>query len=386
MNTSVLASFASNPSDTKGRLYPEIATPYRNEFQRDKDRIIHSNAFRRLEYKTQVFVNHEGDHYRNRLTHSIEVASVARSLAGALNVSEDLAECVALAHDLGHTPFGHAGEEALNECMKEYGGFCHNAHAIKLLTTLEKRYAAYNGLNLTWEVLDGIAKHNGPLTGNIPEAIVQYDIVHPLELNQFSSMEAQIAATADDIAYHGHDLEDGIRAGMFDLQDLAELDFMDKYVNIVRKEFPEANRNIIIYEAIRHLTHSLINDLLAESRGNIEKHKIRSSLDVRQLGTSLIAFSEEGNSKMASIKSFLFRKVYRNHRVAVVSFKCKHVVTKLFELYMNNHQCMPPEWQERIAQGKSPKPRIIADYIAGMTDRYAIKEFQLFYNITFGNF
>jgi dGTPase len=386
MNSSIFASFASLPSETKGRLYPEIATPYRNEFQRDKDRIIHSNAFRRLEYKTQVFVNHEGDHYRNRLTHSIEVASVARSLAGALNLSEDLAECVALAHDLGHTPFGHAGEEALDECMKDYGGFCHNAHAIKLLTQLEQRYAAYDGLNLTWEVLDGIAKHNGPLTKNIPEAITLYNQKHDLKLDQFSSAEAQIAALADDIAYHGHDLEDGIRANMFDINDLEELDFMNEYLVKVHERFPKANKSIVIYEVIRHLTHKLIEDLLSTSRGNIEKYGVRTNQDVRQLSSPIISFSELGNTQMASIKDFLFRKVYRNHRVSVVSFKCKRVVTKLFELYMNNHECMPTEWQERISLDIAQKPRVIADYIAGMTDRYAIKEFQLFYNITFGNF
>lgn len=382
----LFASYACAPSNTKGRLYKEIKTPYRNEFQRDKDRIIHSNAFRRLEYKTQVFVNHEGDHYRNRLTHSIEVASVARSLASALELSEDLAECVALAHDLGHTPFGHAGEDALDECMKDFGGFCHNAHSIKLLTSLEQRYAAYDGLNLTWEVLDGIAKHNGPLTKDIPEAIAQYNALHDLKLNEYSSAEAQVAALADDIAYHGHDLEDGIRAGLFTIDDLEELDFIHEFVCTVRKRFPNLPAGKMIYEVIRHLTHHFIDDLLFMARTNIKKHGIESEQDIRHLGSTLVEFSDDVLKQIISIKDFLMRRVYRNHRVTVVAFKCKHVVSKLFELYMDNQQCMPPEWQLRITAGKETKPRIISDYIAGMTDRYAIKEYQNFYNLTFSNF
>lgn len=382
----LLASFASAPSHSKGRLHKEIKTPYRNEFQRDKDRIIHSNAFRRLEYKTQVFVNHEGDHYRNRLTHSIEVASVARSLASALELSEDLAECVALAHDLGHTPFGHAGEDALDECMKDFGGFCHNAHSIKLLTSLEQRYAAYDGLNLTWEVLDGIAKHNGPLVKDIPEAISQYNALHDLKLNEHSSAEAQVAALADDIAYHGHDLEDGIRAGLFAISDLEELDFIHEFVCTVRKKFPNLPASKMIYEVIRHLTHHFIDDLLFMARTNIKKHGVESEEDIRQLGSTLVEFSDDVLKQILSIKSFLMRHVYRNHRVTVVAFKCKHVVNKLFELYMDNQQCMPPEWQLRIEVQQETKPRIISDYIAGMTDRYAIKEYQNFYNLTFSNF
>lgn len=380
------ASFASLPLKTKGRLHPEISTPYRNEFQRDKDRIIHSNAFRRLEYKTQVFVNHEGDHYRNRLTHSIEVASVARSIAGALNLSEDLAECVALAHDLGHTPFGHAGEDALDFCMKDYGGFCHNAHAIKLLTELERRYAAYDGLNLSWEVLDGIAKHNGPLTHDIPEAILNYNKENDLELHTFSSAEAQVAALSDDIAYHGHDIEDGMRAGLFSLEELGELDFMNKYLKVVQDKFPRMHRSRVIYEVVRSFTHDMINDLLVTTRDNIAKYAVETSDDVRMLGKPLVEFSNVGLEQIGLIKKFLFKKVYRNQRVLIVALKCKQVVQKLFEVYMDNPDCMPNEWKESIDDGRYTKERIIADYIAGMTDRYAIKEFQVFYNLTFSNF
>lgn len=380
------ASFASQPSNTKGRLHPEIPTLYRNEFQRDKDRIIHSNAFRRLEYKTQVFVNHEGDHYRNRLTHSIEVASLARSIAGALNLSEDLAECIALAHDLGHTPFGHAGEDALDLCMKDHGGFCHNGHAIKLLTELEKRYAAYDGLNLTWEVLDGIAKHNGPLTDDIPEAILNYNKENDLELHTFSSAEAQVASLSDDIAYHGHDIEDGMRAGLFSLEELSELDFMYHYIKQVQDAFPKISRNRVIYEVVRSFNHDMINDLLHTTRNNIKKYAIETSNDVRMLQNPLVEFSDEGLTKIGMIKRFLFSKVYRHQRVLIVTLKCKQVVQKLFEVYMNNPDCMQNEWKESVNTSQYTKERIIADYIAGMTDRYAIKEFQVFYNLTFSNF
>ena len=306
----MLASFASNPLNTKGRLYPEVSTPYRNEFQRDKDRIIHSNAFRRLEYKTQVFINHEGDHYRNRLTHSVEVASVARSLAGALGLFEDLAECIALAHDLGHTPFGHAGEDALNESMKTYGGFSHNAHTIKILTSLEQRYAAYDGLNLTWEVLDGIAKHNGPLTGKLDEAISEYNQIQDLYLDQYSSAEAQVAALSDDIAYNGHDLEDGIRSGLIDIDSLEEIKFLHEYISGIKKKYPDLDPKRMIYETIRHLNHYLINDLLTASRANIIKYKVQTPEDVRLLGRPLIEFSEEGLAQMNLIRKFLTTNIH----------------------------------------------------------------------------
>lgn len=382
----MLSSFASNPLKTKGRLYPEIATPYRNEFQRDKDRIIHSNAFRRLEYKTQVFINHEGDHYRNRLTHSIEVASVARSLAGALGLFEDLAECIALAHDLGHTPFGHAGEDALNESMRDYGGFSHNAHTIKILTCLEQRYAAYDGLNLTWEVLDGIAKHNGPLTGSLSEAIVEYNKIQDLKLEEFSSAEAQVAALSDDIAYNGHDLEDGIRSGLISIDDLEEIKFLDEYITNIKRKYPDLDPKRMIYETVRHLNHYLINDLLTTSRANISKYKIETSEDVRLLGRPLIEFSEEGLAQMNLIRNFLRKNIYKTQYVSVIAYKCKRVVTGLFDLYMDSPDCMPIEWQNRISLEKDSKPRIISDYVAGMTDRFAIKEFESFNNLTFNNF
>lgn len=382
----MLATFATNPLNVNSRLYKEEPTPYRNEFQRDKDRIIHSNAFRRSEYKTQVFINHEGDHYRNRLTHSIEVASVARSIAGALNLSEDLAECIALAHDLGHPPFGHAGEEALDHAMKEYGGFCHNAHSIKILTSLEGRYAAYDGLNLTWEVLEGITKHNGPVTEPIQEAVAEYNKIHNLRLSEFSSAEAQVASFSDDIAYIGHDLEDGIRSKLFTIDDLQELEFIYEFIQIITQKNPNLEASRVIYEAIRYSNHYFINDLLKTSKDNIVNYEIKTPEDVRLLGKPLIEFSPEATIRMQRIKDFLRKTVYHNHYISTISFKCKKVVEGLFKLYMENPECLPPRWQIRIKNAEKSKARIISDYIAGMTDRFAIKEYSSFHNLSFDNF
>lgn len=382
----MLKQYACDPLATKGRLYPEQTTPYRNQFQRDKDRIIHTNAFRRLQYKTQVFINHEGDHYRNRLTHSIEVSGVARSLARALGFCEDLAECVALSHDLGHTPFGHAGEDALDAAMSGYGGFCHNAHSIKLLTSIEKRYAAYNGINLTWEVLEGTAKHNGPVIKDVPLAITEYNKLHPLDLDKYASGEAQIASLSDDIAYHCHDLEDGIRAKLFTLEDLNEIYILRDILKNIHDKFPHESDNCKIYEIVRELAHILINDLVAQTEANIKIYSISSEDDIRNLGRPVISFSEKINNILAEIKTFLFKKVYRHPKVALVTYRCKIVVTKLFNVYFENPQCLPFEWQQKIVNGDdTSKARVIADYIAGMTDRYAIKEYNSLYNFSFQN-
>ena len=382
----MLASFASDPSNTRGRLYPEIATPYRNEFQRDKDRIIHSNAFRRLEYKTQVFVNHEGDHYRNRLTHSIEVSSLARSISTALGLCADLSETISLAHDMGHTPFGHAGEVVLDECMANYGGFCHNAHSIKLLTKLEQRYAAYDGLNLSWEVLEGIAKHNGPLTSDIPEAIMLYNKEYDLDLGRYSSAEAQVSSLSDDIAYQGHDIEDAIRADLITLKDLEEIEFLRDYIAIVKNKYPSLHLNKLVYELVRYLNHYFVDDLLAITRRNIERNKIKSSEDIRALGNHIVEFSHEASGRLVMIKKFLFEKVYHHEKVAVMTFKAKQVIHKLFELYMNSPECMPLEWFHLVKElDDTGKAKHVSDYIAGMTDRYAIREYQSFCNLKFDN-
>ncbi len=382
----LLASYACEPAKTRGRLYPELPTPYRNEFQRDKDRIIHSNAFRRLEYKTQVFVNHEGDHYRNRLTHSIEVASIARSVAEALGLSPDLAEAISLAHDMGHTPFGHAGEEALDECMKDYGGFCHNAQSIKLLTFLEQRYAAYDGLNLTWELLEGIAKHNGPLTGYIPEAITSYNAKHNLEIHTYASSEAQVSSLSDDIAYHGHDIEDAVRADLLRIDDLEELPFLSEYINRVRAKYSNLHINRLVYELIRYLNHYFVDDLLATTRKNIKDNNIETIEDIRNMSSPIVAFSNDAEERLQTIKKFLFKKVYHHEKVLTMTFQAKQVVRKLFDLYMNFPESMPYEWQESI-KGKIEleRARTISDYIAGMTDRYAIRECQTLCNLKFEN-
>lgn len=382
----MLAPYACNPENSRGRLYEESTTPYRNEFQRDKDRIIHSNAFRRLEYKTQVYVNHEGDHYRNRLTHSIEVASIARSIAMELNISPDLTEAISLAHDMGHTPFGHAGEDALDVCMKDYGGFDHNAQSIKLLTQLEQRYAAYDGLNLTWEVLEGLAKHNGPLTKNIPETIAQYNARHDLDLGHYSSMEAQVSALSDDIAYHGHDLEDAIRAELIFIDDLMEIDFLADYINAVLDRYPNLHPYRLIYETIRFLNHYFVDDLLAMTRQNINIEHIATEADVRLLGKSIVEFSHEARTRLILIKSFLFDRVYTHKKVTAMTSQSKEVVRSLFQVYMGRPKLLPEEWNKLI-EGKDEKSMaiIIADYIAGMTDRYAIRECESLCNLKFSN-
>ena len=383
----MLKSYACLPENSKGRIYPEKATPYRNEFQRDRDRIIHANAFKRLQYKTQVFVNHEGDHYRNRMTHSMEVSTIARSMSKALGLCEELSEGVALAHDLGHTPFGHAGEDMLNECMKDYGGFSHNAHAFKILTSIEQKYAAYDGLNLTWEVLEGIVKHNGPVhKSDAYSYIFEYDAKHNLALNKRSSAESQVAALSDDIAYICHDLEDSIKAEIITYRDLEEIAFVDKYIHDVRNEFPSIDNGRLIYEVGRKLTHHLIESLLFQTRENIKKHNIKTEADIRNLDCQLVEFTDAAFKEVKLIKDFLMRKVYKHHRVASVTLQSKNVIKDLFKLYVENIDLLPFSWRNMITNsGETAKMSIIADYIAGMTDRFAIKQYQSFYNLNFAN-
>ena len=383
----MLKTYACLPENTKSRVHPEKPTPYRNEFERDRDRIIHSNAFKRLQYKTQVFINHQGDHYRNRMTHSIEVSSIARSLSKALGLSEDLAEGVALAHDLGHTPFGHAGEDILNECMKDHGGFSHNAHAFKILTSIEQKYASYDGLNLTWEVLEGIVKHNGPVQkSDAYSYIFEYDSKHNLDLNNHTSAESQVAALSDDIAYICHDLEDSIKAEIISYRDLSEIEFIDKYILDVRSQFSDINDERLIYEVGRKLTHHLIECMLFQTRENIKKFNIKTESDIRNLGYQLVEFTEPALDEVKLIKDFLMRKVYKHHRVASVTLQCKNVIKDLFKLYVENVDLLPFSWRNMITEsGESAKMPIIADYIAGMTDRFAIKQYQSFYNLNFAN-
>lgn len=381
-------SYACLPENSKGRLYPEKKTPYRNEFARDRDRIIHSNGFRRLQYKTQVFVNHEGDHYRNRLTHSMEVSSIARSICKALGLCEDLAESVALAHDLGHTPFGHAGERMLNECMQNYGGFSHNAHAFKILTKIEQKYAAYHGLNLSWEVLEGIVKHNGRLEKTDAYAyIFEYDQNYSLDLKRSSSAEAQIAALSDDIAYICHDLEDSVRAKIITQNDLEQIPLLSEYIKIIRTKHSSVDNETLIYEVVRKLMHYLIDHLLSQTNKNIAKYQIKSEEDVRNLSSQLVEFTKEAKDQIKLIKDFLTKKVYKHHYVASITLQGKNVIKYLFELYNEHNDLLPPDWRQMLEQKttKKAKMSVVADYIAGMTDRYAIKQYQTFYNLNFAN-
>jgi dGTPase len=384
----MLKSYACRPENSKGRIYPEKPTLYRNDFERDRDRIIHANAFKRLQYKTQVFINHKGDHYRNRMTHSIEVSSIARSLCKALGLSEDLAEGVALAHDLGHTPFGHAGEDALNECMKDFGGFSHNAHSFKILTKIEQKYAAYNGLNLTWEVLEAIVKHNGPMKdmGSSYAYVYEYDKKHNLDLGRYSSAEAQVASLSDDIAYICHDLEDSIKAEILSYVDFEEIEFIDRYIHEVKKDYQDVDDERLIYEVGRKLAHHLIESLLEQTRLNLERNKIKTEQDIRCLGKQIVDFTESANLEVKQIKDFLMRKVYKHHLVASVTLQSRTVIHDLFKLYSENIDLLPFSWRVMIdEQNIISKMSVIADYIAGMTDRFAIKQYQTFYNFNFAN-
>lgn len=375
-----LASYASDPTQTRGRLLPEPECSMRTPHQRDRDRIIHSAAFRRLEYKTQVFVNHEGDHYRTRLTHSLEVAQLARGISRNLKLNEDLAEALALAHDLGHPPFGHAGEDGLNAAMANFGGFDHNAQTIRILTHLENRYADFDGLNLTWEVLEGIAKHNGPLVGQpnskpLPRALRAYLDQQDLELANYASLEAQVAAIADDIAYNNHDLEDGLRAGFFRLEDLEGLPLLGDLIRQVRGQHPILSVQRHAHEVIRRMINRMVGDVLETTRANIAAHGITTAADVPVAGVQLVAFSGEMEVVNKSIKSFLFKHMYRHFKVNRMTSKARRVVTDLFDFFLAEPQCLPPVWYAQTdGAATQSTAEVIADFIAGMTDRFALDE------------
>ena len=375
MTQPALAAYACRPEESRGRLYPEPESASRSVFQRDRDRIIHSSAFRRLQYKTQVFVYHEGDHYRTRLTHSLEVAQIARSIARRLGLDEDLAEALSLAHDLGHTPFGHAGEEALNEMMKEFGGFRHNDQTLRVLTKLEHRYAGFDGLNLTWETLEGIAKHNGPLRGALTPTLANYVKQHDLELASWPSAEAQVAALADDIAYDNHDTDDGLRAGLFAIADLAEVPLLGPAFAEVDRLYPGIEESRRIHEAIRRLIDRMIGDVVAESQRRIAGLKARSAADIRRHSGAVIAFSTDMREQERGLRRFLFERMYRHYRVNRMASKARRVVQELFRLLHSEPQCLPTEWQSQASgAGTRETARIVADYIAGMTDRFALDE------------
>ena len=384
-----LAAYATLPWESRGRLHAEREDPTRSPFQRDRDRIIHSTAFRRLKHKTQVFVYHEGDHYRTRLTHSLEVAQIARTICRTLRLDEDLGEAVALAHDLGHTPFGHAGEEALDAAMKPFMGFDHNAQTLRILTKLEERYAEFNGLNLTWETLEGAVKHNGPLIKDgrrledLPAAIVEYSREHDLELTGHAGPEAQVAALSDDIAYNNHDIDDGLRAGLFEIGDLKELPLVgEKFVEVERK-YPGIGSSRLVHEAIRRMINAMVEDVLAETRRRLAEASPKSVADIRALGRPVVAFSDGMAANDRTIKAFLYKNMYEHWLLNRSHSKARRVVMDLFGLLFAEPNCLPPPWRERAEKAERPaRARLVADYIAGMTDRFALDEHKRLFDLS----
>jgi dGTPase len=389
------AVYASDPEKSRGRLRSEPPSPTRTDFRRDCDRIIHAAAFRRLAHKTQVFVFHEGDHYRTRLTHTLEVTQIARSIARALGLNEDLSEALALAHDLGHPPFGHAGEHALDRCLGGAGGFDHNAQTLRVVTALERRYAAFDGLNLTWETLEGLVKHNGPLTDRsgrpvgrhrargVPQAILDYDRVQDLQLWSFAGAEAQVAAIADDIAYDAHDIDDGLRAGLFALDDLAELDLTRELLADVRRVNAERDPDRAAHELVRCLIARLIEDVIAETRARLIRLSPASADDVRNAAAPVGAFSAAMAQADRAIKGFLFPRMYRHARVARIMSEAETAVSDLFSRYDQDPAALPAEWTHDVdAADEQGLLRRIADFIAGMTDRYALIEHQRLFEKT----
>jgi dGTPase len=389
------AVYAADPARSRGRRYVEPPSPTRNDFRRDCDRIIHSTAFRRLAYKTQVFVYHEGDHYRTRLTHSLEVAQVARSLSRALGLDEDLAEALALAHDLGHPPFGHAGERALDDCVARFGGFDHNAQALRICTDLERRYPNFDGLNLTWETLEGLVKHNGPLTDRdgkpvgryalrgVPAPILAYSQVQDFELWSFASAEAQVAAISDDIAYDAHDIDDGLRAELFALGDVAAVAVVGKILREIDARHPRLDAVRRGHETVRMLITAMIEDVIGESERRIAALAPRSVDDVRRAGRAIIGLSPAMERADADIKGFLRPRMYRASRVARTMDEAERVVRELYAHYLDNPSDLPEEWGKGIAlAGASTRARRVADYIAGMTDRYALSEHAKYFKET----
>jgi dGTPase len=373
------ASFASDPAQTMGRRVQEEESTFRSCFQRDRDRIIHASAFRRLKHKTQVFVEHEGDYYRTRLTHSIEVAQVARTISGALGLNGELTEAVALAHDLGHTPFGHTGEDALHALMAPYGGFDHNAQAIKIVTSLERHYAEFDGLNLTWETLEGIAKHNGPVVGELPHALAGYNALHDLELDTHASAEAQVAALSDDIAYNNHDLHDGLRAGLFTEDEIAELPMIGPAYATVDQLYPDTDSYRRRHEALRRVFGVMVSDVIDTSRELLAASGAASARDIRHLGRPVIRFSDSVWADLRQIRAFLFKRMYRAPSVMQKRAEVTKVVEDLFPLFLAQPELLPPHWARQVADASGDATalaRMVSDYISGMTDRFALGEHQ----------
>jgi len=383
--------YACDPDSSRGRLYPEADCSSRDCFQRDRDRVIHSTAFRRLTHKTQVFLYHEGDHYRTRLTHTIEVAQVARAISRQLGLNEDLTEALALAHDLGHPPFGHAGERALQRAAKDHGGFDHNAQSLRVVTALERKYARFDGLNLTWETLEGLVKHNGPLLGAhsrdtlgaLPAAIADYNRRHDLWLDRFASAEAQVAALADDIAYNSHDLDDGLRAGLIDEEALGDVPLVGQYFAALKAEYGDLSGSRLHYEINRRLITDLIVDVATESRHRLDRHRPADCDAVRMADAPVIAFSGHMAQELGELSVFLFAEVYRAPRVMAIMSQAEMMVAELFERYFDDTGLLPAGWRADIAPLADTErgPRIV-DFVAGMTDRYAIEEHRRLFDCT----
>jgi dGTPase len=389
-----LAPYASHAAKSRGRLVPEAEAPPRSAFARDRDRIIHSAAFRRLKHKTQVFVYHEGDHYRTRLTHTIEVAQIARSIARALRVDEDLTEALALSHDLGHTPFGHAGERELDKLMKAHGGFDHNAQSLRIVTRLEKRYADFDGLNLTWETLEGLVKHNGPLidhqghalghykTSGLPAAIIEYSEAHDLRLAEFASLEAQIAAISDDIAYNAHDIDDGLRAGLFNVIDLGDVPLVGSALAQVLKKYPDLDHDRVVHETVRRVISAMVADVLASATANIKSNKVHSVEDVHRQGEAIVRFSAQMKENNRILQQFLSQQMYRHTRVMEIMARAQKVIADLFHAYMNDAKLLPKDWRDGTPiSDQSRYARQVCDFIAGMTDRYALDQHKRLFDL-----
>lgn len=385
-----LATYAERVSQTKGRRFFEPPSRTRTAFARDRDRIIHATAFRRLKEKTQVFVAHEGDHYRTRLTHSLEVAQIARSLAHALRLDDDLAETIALAHDLGHPPFAHAGEDELVVQMAGHGGFDHNVQSFRVVTALENRYPQFDGLNLSWETVEGVIKHNGPVSHRLEEPA--WSVVRPyaaggeagwdLRLDTFASLEAQCAAIADDIAYNNHDVDDGVQAGLFTLADLAEVPLIGPMLAEARRDWPEIDERMLRIEAVRRMIGVMVEDVLAETQARLAQDRIVTTEDVRVAKRTMVDFSAGMHADLAILRKFLFERMYRHYRVNRTRSQARRVLSQLFELFMAEPEVMPPEWgAPALTQDRTQRARAVCDYIAGMTDRYAIEVHQKLFSL-----
>jgi dGTPase len=389
-STAARAPFAADPAQSLGRLFPEPPSRTRTPFARDRDRVIHTQAFRRLKEKTQVFVAHEGDHFRTRLTHSLEVAQIARSIAKALGLDDDLAEAVALAHDLGHPPFGHAGEEALDAATADFGGFDHNVQTFRVVTELERRYPDFDGLNLCWETLEGVVKHNGPVVDRLQRPswrpILKFNASCDLRLDSFAAAEAQVAAIADDIAYNNHDVDDGLQAGLFRLEELALVPLIGPILRALKVERPTLDDQLTRLEAVRRMIGAMVEDVLEQTLRNAAAANVASAEDVRTLGRPLVAFSSEMAEDLGRLRLFLHQRMYRHFRVNRTRSQARRILAELFHLFVAEPDVLPTEWFERVqGRDEGARARLVCDYIAGMTDRFAIEEHRKLFNLDVWN-